>query len=98
MRDLIGSRLVELYYSQVHRLKALHADHHPGNYLFQDDGQIGLVDFGCVKRITFDYLGFDWVLCDAAVAARRESDTTHSKAHIRSGHPVSARLQDAFHT
>src|SRR5207249_1841642 len=49
MRDLIGSRLVELYYSQVHRLKALHADHHPGNYLFQDDGRIGLVDFGCVK-------------------------------------------------
>src|SRR5207247_2117761 len=28
--------------------------HHPGNYLFQPDGRIGLVDFGCVKKITFD--------------------------------------------
>ena len=54
VRDLIGSRVVELYYSQLHRLRALHADHHPGNYLFQPDGRIGLVDFGCVKRLTFD--------------------------------------------
>jgi serine/threonine protein kinase len=54
LRDLIGARLVELYYIQMHQLKAIHADHHPGNYLFRSDGGIGLVDFGCVKRITFD--------------------------------------------
>ena len=34
----------------------LHADQHPGNYLFQEDGSIGLVDFGCVKRFSFDIL------------------------------------------
>jgi predicted unusual protein kinase regulating ubiquinone biosynthesis (AarF/ABC1/UbiB family) len=54
VRNLIGERLVELFYFQLHRLRALHADHHPGNYLFQPDGRIGLVDFGCVKRIGFD--------------------------------------------
>jgi len=54
LRDLIGTRMVELYYTQVHELRALHADHHPGNYLFQPDGWIGLIDFGCVKRINFD--------------------------------------------
>ncbi|HWX22954.1 MAG TPA: AarF/UbiB family protein [Candidatus Binatia bacterium] len=54
LRNLIGTRLVEMYYSQLYRLKALHADHHPGNYLFQPDGRIGLVDFGCVKRVSFD--------------------------------------------
>jgi len=54
VRDLIGTRLVELYYLQIHRVRTLHADHHPGNYLFQRDGRIGLVDFGCVKRINFD--------------------------------------------
>jgi len=54
LRNLVGERLVELYYYQLHRLRALHADHHPGNYLFQADGRIGLVDFGCVKRIAFD--------------------------------------------
>jgi len=54
IRDAIGSHLVELYYFQLHKLKTVHADHHPGNYLFQPDGRIGLVDFGCVKRITFN--------------------------------------------
>lgn len=54
IRDTIGSHLVELYYFQLHKLKTVHADHHPGNYLFQPDGSIGLVDFGCVKRIAFD--------------------------------------------
>lgn len=54
LRNLIGERLVELYYHQMHRLRALHADHHPGNFLFKRDGRIGVVDFGCVKRIHFD--------------------------------------------
>ena len=27
----------------------LHADPHPGNYLFNTDGTVGFVDFGCVK-------------------------------------------------
>jgi predicted unusual protein kinase regulating ubiquinone biosynthesis (AarF/ABC1/UbiB family) len=54
VRDLIGERLVELFYYQLCHLSALHADHHPGNYLFRPDGRIGLVDLGCVKRINFD--------------------------------------------
>jgi predicted unusual protein kinase regulating ubiquinone biosynthesis (AarF/ABC1/UbiB family) len=28
----------------------VHADAHPGNFLFMDDGRIGVLDFGCVKR------------------------------------------------
>jgi len=34
----------------------VHADQHPGNYLFQPDGRIGLIDFGCVKRVSIDVL------------------------------------------
>ena len=40
--------------TQLHWLKALHADPHPGNYLFRSDGRIGLVDFGCVKRLRIE--------------------------------------------
>ena len=50
VRDLIGTRLMEMCDTQFQWLKAVHADHHPGNYLFRADGRIGLVDFGCVKR------------------------------------------------
>ena len=49
LRDLLGERLMELYYFQLLRVGALHADPHWGNYLFTTAGAIGLVDFGCVK-------------------------------------------------
>lgn len=29
----------------------LHADPHPGNYIFMDDGRLCLIDFGCVKEM-----------------------------------------------
>lgn len=51
LRNLVGSRLFELFWFQVLRVGALHADPHPGNYLYSDAGEIGLVDFGCVKEI-----------------------------------------------
>ena len=34
--------------------RAVHADPHGGNYLFQQDGAIGILDFGCVKRYSKD--------------------------------------------
>jgi len=50
-RDLVGERLFELFYHQVLRMEAVHADPHWGNYLFRPRGEIGLVDFGCVKYL-----------------------------------------------
>lgn len=49
-RQRAGQSLSELYYTQLFDLRMLHSDPHPGNYLFEDDGRVGLVDFGCVKR------------------------------------------------
>jgi predicted unusual protein kinase regulating ubiquinone biosynthesis (AarF/ABC1/UbiB family) len=54
LRDLVGERLLELFYYQVVKVEALHADPHWGNYLFRRDGTIGLVDFGCVKYLSPD--------------------------------------------
>jgi len=50
LRDLTGARLCECYETQIQHLRMIHADQHPGNFLFQPDGRFGLVDFGCVKR------------------------------------------------
>jgi len=49
LRDKLGGGLTKLFFFQMFCIKALHADPHPGNYLLNDDGTIGLVDFGCVK-------------------------------------------------
>ncbi len=45
-----GITLGELHHVQAFRFRQLHADPHPGNYLFQPDGKVGMLDFGCVKR------------------------------------------------
>ena len=56
LRQLMGGRLCEAYETQIQHLRAIHADQHPGNYLFQPAGRFGLVDFGCVKRENFNIL------------------------------------------
>jgi len=45
-----GRTLGELHHVQAFQFRTLHADPHPGNYLFQPDGRVGMLDFGCVKR------------------------------------------------
>jgi predicted unusual protein kinase regulating ubiquinone biosynthesis (AarF/ABC1/UbiB family) len=51
LRDQLGTNLVELFYFQLLKLGAFHADPHWGNYLFNDNASIGLVDFGCAKKL-----------------------------------------------
>ena len=49
LRNELGANLFELFHFQLLKVEAFHADPHWGNYLFNDDASIGLVDFGCVK-------------------------------------------------
>jgi predicted unusual protein kinase regulating ubiquinone biosynthesis (AarF/ABC1/UbiB family) len=55
-RNAIGIRLLELFNLQLHRMDQIHADPHPGNYLIDSDGTIGLVDFGCVKKFSPEFI------------------------------------------
>lgn len=56
LRDLVGFRLLNLFSFQMHGIHAIHADPHPGNYLVQRDGSVGLVDFGCIKKFSADLI------------------------------------------
>src|SRR5207302_4535946 len=51
-RNQLGAHLFELFHFQVYKVEALHADPHWGNYLFNDEAGISLVDFGCVKYLS----------------------------------------------
>ena len=55
LRDFTGARLWEAYETQLQYLRVVHADQHPGNFVFQPDGRFGLVDFGCVKSVDIDF-------------------------------------------
>ena len=56
LRDQLGARLAELFYYQLLELEGFHADPHWGNYLFRSDGSFGLVDFGCVKYLSSEFV------------------------------------------
>ena len=51
VRNRIGQALWDFYDFQIHELKTVHADPHPGNFLFEQNGTVNIFDFGCVKEI-----------------------------------------------
>ncbi|MCI4667667.1 MAG: AarF/UbiB family protein [Bacteroidia bacterium] len=51
IRNQIGQALWDFYNFQIHKLRKMHADAHPGNYLFIPEGSVAILDFGCVKEI-----------------------------------------------
>lgn len=54
-KNRIGQALWDFYHHQVHNLMQVHADPHPGNFIIQNDGKLGIIDFGCVKVIPEDF-------------------------------------------
>jgi predicted unusual protein kinase regulating ubiquinone biosynthesis (AarF/ABC1/UbiB family) len=51
IRNQIGQALWDFYDFQIHNLRQVHADPHPGNFLMREDGTMGIIDFGCIKVI-----------------------------------------------
>ncbi|MEP2937083.1 MAG: AarF/ABC1/UbiB kinase family protein [Gilvibacter sp.] len=51
LADQIGQTLWDFYMYQMHVLKAVHADPHPGNFLVDQEGQLFAIDFGCIKKV-----------------------------------------------
>ncbi|MCR9153870.1 MAG: AarF/UbiB family protein [Bacteroidetes bacterium] len=54
-RNRIGQIIWDFYDFQIHNLREVHADPHPGNFLFREDGSVGVIDFGCVKILPEDF-------------------------------------------
>ena len=54
-RNKIGQAMWDFYNFQIHELKEVHADPHPGNFLVTKDNKLAIIDFGCVKKIPEDF-------------------------------------------
>lgn len=52
LRTTIAKNIWNFYEFQIHSLKKLNADPHPGNFLFRADGSVGVLDFGCTKVLS----------------------------------------------
>ena len=63
----LGQALWDFYHFQMHQLRALHADPHPGNFIVTNDGKLGIIDFGCVKVISKEFYPVYFQLLDKAI-------------------------------
>lgn len=51
----VGQTLWDFYMYQMHVLKSVHADPHPGNFLINEKGELVAIDFGCIKEIPEEF-------------------------------------------
>ena len=51
----VGQALWDFYMYQIHILKKVHADPHPGNFLVNEKKELVALDFGCMKIIPDDF-------------------------------------------
>ena len=55
VRDKLGQTLWDFYMLQIHELKQVQADPHPGNFLVNNNNELIAIDFGCVKKIPNEF-------------------------------------------
>ncbi len=56
VRNRFGRLLVRFTWEPVFRHSVMYVDPNPGNFLFRDDGTLGVVDFGCIKEFSPDFV------------------------------------------
>ena len=56
-RNRYGEILYRFVFGSILRFGVFNGDPHPGNYLFDDDGRVVFIDFGCVKYFPAEMLG-----------------------------------------
>jgi predicted unusual protein kinase regulating ubiquinone biosynthesis (AarF/ABC1/UbiB family) len=80
LRDEVGLRLARTIWELEFCHGLLHADPHPGNYIFMPDGHVGVIDFGCVKYFTPEFLDA-YRDCIRAILAKNDDNLV--EAYIR---------------
>ncbi|REG87465.1 ABC1 kinase family protein [Winogradskyella sediminis] len=55
LANQVGQALWDFYMFQIHNLRKVHADPHPGNFLISASGDLIALDFGCMKTIPEDF-------------------------------------------
>ncbi|RMF48968.1 MAG: AarF/ABC1/UbiB kinase family protein [Bacteroidetes bacterium] len=98
-RQRFGQLIWDFYNFQIHQLRQVNADPHPGNFLFRSDGTLGVIDFGCTKKIPDDLYEAYFALGDPKVyeprhrkkldqlfeklAIYRPTDTPEKREYVR---------------
>lgn len=55
-RQIVARRLNDIFLTALYECRVIHADPNPGNFIINDDLGVGLVDFGCVKHLSPEFI------------------------------------------
>lgn len=69
-RDHFTHLLTVATFRVFYRLRWLPADPHPSNFIFMDDGSLGMIDFGCTRVLGDE----DWLLSWESIRAGLDRD------------------------
>jgi predicted unusual protein kinase regulating ubiquinone biosynthesis (AarF/ABC1/UbiB family) len=91
----IGQAMWDFYHFQMHQLKEVHADPHPGNFIITPEYKLGIIDFGCVKVIPAAFYNTYFKLLDRELLsdAKRLEKTFYDLRFI---HPDDSIKEKAF--
>jgi predicted unusual protein kinase regulating ubiquinone biosynthesis (AarF/ABC1/UbiB family) len=78
-RDQAGQHLWDWFMHCLFVLGRVHADPHPGNFLFAPDGTVGVLDFGCTRSLSE---GFRTQVTQAWSALLRPADDPQRHALV----------------
>lgn len=96
-RNAIGQALWDFYDFQMHQLKKVHADPHPGNFLMRDDGTVGIFDFGCIKEIPEDFYQNYFMLVDKEIL-KDEAKRIEIYMNLEMIHPTDTEKELTFYS
>jgi len=72
LANKVGQALWDFYMFQIHGLKQVHADPHPGNFMVDKENNLIAIDFGCIKQIPEDFYDPYFSLTDRANLNNKE--------------------------
>ena len=67
LRNQIGQAMWDFFLFQMKVLNRVHADPHPGNFIVNDEHELCVLDFGCVKEIPIEFSSAYYQLLDPKV-------------------------------
>lgn len=77
-KNRLGQLLFDFFWYSVYKLNRINADPHPGNFLFMPDGNLGVLDFGCVRSLNAEFVEQFSKLIPACVRAFYQDGDSNS--------------------
>jgi len=55
-RNYYAQLIFDSFFISMYQLKRVHADPNPGNFIFMSDNRLGIIDFGCIKKLKQEFI------------------------------------------